>query len=243
MSNHLLEQFRIKNVININFGGYDISITNSVVFMMVAVSFITLFIMVFLRTENGIIPKRFAMSVELLYQVVCDMMGRSLSVSEKKFFPLIFTLFIFILTCNLLGIIPYSFTVTSQVSFTFTIAIVLFTIINFVGFYLHGRRFLSLFVPHGVSLWIAPLMIIIELFAYLLRPISLSLRLAINMIAGHILLKVLAGVVISSVVYLKILPASFIVLAIAFEFGIAMLQAYIFSLLSCIYIEEVVSLR
>jgi F-type H+-transporting ATPase subunit a len=139
--------------------------------------------------------------------------------------------------------IPYSFTVTSHIIVTFALAILIFTIVTFIGFWNHGLGFLSLFLPKGTPLWLAPLIILIELFAYLARPCSLSLRLAANMFAGHVLLKVLVGFVVAMSVLLKPLPIPLILVLIGFEIFVAILQAYIFTILSCVYLNDAVNLH
>ena len=139
--------------------------------------------------------------------------------------------------------IPYAFTATSHISVTFVLAILVFLTVTIVGFVKHGLHFFSLFLPHGTPMWLAPLLIVIELVAYLARPISLSLRLAANMVAGHVLLKVLAGFMVVMAVYLKPVPAPFIVVLVGFEIFIALLQAYIFTILSCVYLNDAVNLH
>jgi len=139
--------------------------------------------------------------------------------------------------------LPYSFTVTSHISITFILAVMVFLTVTIVGFVKHGLHFFSLFLPKGTPWWLAPLMIIIEIFTYLARPISLSLRLAANMVAGHVLLKVMAGFVISLAIFLKFLPIPLMVILIGFEIFVAVLQAYIFSILSCVYLNDAINLH
>lgn len=237
-----LEQFKITEIVNIHAFGYNISITNSVLFMLLALAFIWLFYSIAFKNKN-LIPSRVQLSGELLYGMISGMLEQNVGPKGQKFIPLIFTLFIFILTCNLLGMIPYGYTVTSHISITFAMAITIFLFITFLGIYLHGLHFFSLFLPKGTPWWLAPLMVVIELFAYLARPVSLSLRLAANMVAGHVLLKVLAGFVVSMAIYIKILPIPFIVVLIGFEIFVAVLQAYIFTILSCVYLNDAVNLH
>jgi F-type H+-transporting ATPase subunit a len=175
--------------------------------------------------------------------MITGMLDQSVGAKGRKFVPLIFTLFMFILTCNLFGMIPYGFTVTSHISITFALAMMVFLLVTLVGIYLHGFHFFSLFLPAGTPWWLAPLMVVIELFAYLARPVSLSLRLAANMVAGHVLLKVIAGFVVSMAIYLKILPIPFLVILIGFELFVAVLQAYIFTILSCVYLSDALNLH
>lgn len=242
MSNSPLDQFKIKEIINIELFGYDISLTNSSLFMVFAGICILLYF-AFAFKEKKLIPTRLQISGELVYVMISNMLEQNVGTKGRRFVPLIFTLFLFILTCNLLGMVPYGFTVTSHISITFAIAMMIFLLVTLLGLYLHGLHFFSLFLPAGTPWWLAPLMVVIELFAYLARPVSLSLRLAANMVAGHILLKVMAGFVVSMAIYLKILPIPFIVVLIGFEIFVAVLQAYIFTILSCVYLNDAINLH
>lgn len=242
MSRSPLEQFTVKRIVDIDLFGYDISITNSTIFMVLASSFIVLYFL-FAFSGRRLIPSRLQLSGEMIYEMISGMLNQNVGESGHKFIPLIFTLFMFILTCNLFGMVPYGFTVTSHISITFAIAMMVFLLVTLLGLFLHGMRFFSLFLPEGTPWWLAPLMIIIELFAYLARPVSLSLRLAANMVAGHVLLKVVAGFVLSMSIYLKLLPIPFIVILVGFEIFVAVLQAYIFTILSCVYLNDAINLH
>ena len=242
MAHSPLAQFEIKRLIDINLFGYDISLTNSACFMFVAATIILLYFSIALKPKS-LIPSRLQMSAELVYNLVSDMLDQNVGPKGRKFVPVIFSLFLFILICNLLGMLPYSFTVTSHISVTFALAILVFFLVTIVGFIKHGFSFLSLFLPKGTPWWLAPLMIVIELFTYLARPVSLSLRLAANMVAGHVLLKVMAGFVVTLAIYLKILPISLMVILIGFEIFVAILQAYIFTILACVYLNDAVNLH
>ena len=242
MAHSPLDQFRVKEIVNLQIFGYDTSITNSSLFMLLVGVFIVFYFMLAFRGK-GLVPSRFQLSGELVYGMITGMLDQNVGAKGKKFVPLIFTLFMFILTCNLFGMIPYGFTVTSHISITFALAMMVFLLVTLFGIYLHGFHFFSLFLPAGTPWWLAPLMVVIELFAYLARPVSLSLRLAANMVAGHVLLKVMAGFVVSMVIYLKILPIPFIVVLIGFELFVAALQAYIFTILSCVYLNDALNLH
>lgn len=243
MSGHNpLDQFKIKTIYPLESFGIDISFTNSAMFMIVAVTFISFYFIVSLAGAK-IIPTKIQLTGELVYSMIVDLLEKNAGPEAKKYTPLIFTIFLFLLTCNLLGMLPYGFTVTSHLSVTLAIAMVVFIFVTVLGFYKHGLHFFSLFLPSGTPWWLAPLMVVIELFAYLARPISLSLRLAANMMAGHLLLKIIAGFVVSSVIYLKIIPIPFIVILIGFEIFVAILQAYIFSILSCVYLNDALNLH
>ena len=180
--------------------------------------------------------------IELIFEFVGNTLHEAAGKASKPFFPFIFTLFTFILTLNLLGMMPYGFTVTSHVSVTFAIATMIFLAVTITGFAKHGLKFLSLFLPHGTPMYIAPLMILIELFSFLSRPVSLSIRLAGNMIAGHVLLKVLAGFVVMMGVY-GIVPIPFMVVMVGFELFVAILQAYLFTILACVYLNDAINLH
>lgn len=242
MAHSPLEQFKIKEIVDIELFGYNTSITNSSLFMILAGLFVVLYFTIAFKGSR-LVPTRLQLSGEIIYGMISNMLEQNVGVGGRRFVPLIFALFMFILTCNLLGMIPYGFTVTSHISVTFALAMMIFLLVTLLGLYLHGLRFFSLFLPSGTPWWLAPLMVVIELFAYLARPVSLSLRLAANMVAGHVLLKVMAGFVISMAIYLKFLPIPFIVVLIGFEIFVAVLQAYIFTILSCVYLNDAINLH
>lgn len=242
MAHSPLDQFKIKELINLEMFGYDVSLTNSGMFMVIAAVFLTAYF-TFALGGKKLVPTRLQLSAELLYKLITGMLDQNVGEKGKPFVPLIFTIFMFILACNLLGMIPYSFTVTSHIAVTFALAMLVFLLVTILGFVLHGFHFFSLFLPAGTPWWLAPLMILIEVFAYMARPVSLSLRLAANMVAGHVLLKVMAGFVVSLAIYLKFLPIPFIVILVGFEIFVAILQAYIFTILSCVYLNDAINLH
>lgn len=242
MSHNPLEQFTIKELAKFSIYDYNLSFTNSSLFMLIALASVTLYFMAALYRKK-LIPGKLQMSAELLYNLNADMAFKNIGPKGKQYVPLVFTLFLFILSCNLLGMVPYSFTVTSHISITFALAMFIFLLVTIIGFMRHGLHFLSLFLPSGTPLWLAPLMIVIELFAYLARPVSLSLRLAANMVAGHVLLKVIAGFIVSMSIYLKFIPIPFVVILIGFEIFVAILQAYIFAILTCVYLNDAINLH
>lgn len=242
MTHSPLAQFEIKRLVDLSLFGYDVSLTNSGCFMLITAALSLLYFSFALRSKL-LIPNRLQISAELIYGLVTDMLDQNVGPKGRKFVPVIFSLFLFILICNLLGMLPYSFTVTSHISITFALAILVFFIVTIVGFIKHGFHFFSLFLPKGTPWWLAPLMIIIELFTYLARPVSLSLRLAANMVAGHVLLKVMAGFVVTLAIYFKILPIPLMVILVGFEIFVAILQAYIFTILSCVYLNDAVNLH
>jgi F-type H+-transporting ATPase subunit a len=178
------------------------------------------------------------MIAESVYQFINNLIEGSIGHEGKKFFPLIFSLFTFILLCNCLGMTPYSFTSTSQVAVTLSLAIMCFFIITIYAIIRNGfNGFIHMFLPSGVPIWMAPIIFVIELFSFLIRPITLSVRLFANMVAGHVLLKVIAGFIIS-LGALGALPFLFSIVMTGFELFVAVLQAYIFSVLVCAYLSE-----
>ncbi len=243
MRNNPLDQFEIHKIFPISFFGHDISFTNSSLAMIVAVLSVVLFLSFALKSASIYSPTRKQIFAEKIYNIASDLVGINIGEQGKEFIPLILSIFLFLLACNILGLLPYSFTATSHIAITFTLAMIVFFSVTIVGFIKHGTKFLSLFLPHGIPLWLAPLMIIIELFAFLARPVTLSLRLVANMIAGHVLLKVLAGFMVSLMFLLKPLPLPLIVILCGFELCVALLQAYIFALLSCVYLNDAVNLH
>ena len=237
-----LAQFEIKKIFDITILGYDVSFTNSSMLMVAALIISCSFFYFALRGES-VIPTRLQMLAETLFSVIDDMIKQNIGENGKRYMSFILSIFMFILICNLFGMIPYSFTVTSHISVTFILAMIVFLLVTIVGFVKHGLHFFSLFLPKGTPAWLAPLLFVIEFVAYLARPISLSLRLAANMVAGHVLLKVLAGFMVTMAFYLKPLPEPFIVILIGFEIFVAMLQAYIFTILSCVYLNDAINLH
>lgn len=237
-----LAQFEVKSIIPISIGGYDLSFTNSSLFMLCSIVIICGFFTIAVRRPS-LVPSRLQSGAEIIFDMINSMIKQNVGEGGKPFLPLIFTTFMFILLCNLLGMMPYSFTATSHIVVTFALAMMIFLLVTIVGFLKHGVHFLSLFMPKGTPIFLAPLIIVIELFAFLARPISLSLRLAANMIAGHVLLKVMAGFVITLMVVMKPLPIPLMIILIGFEIFVAILQAYIFTILSCVYLNDAVNLH
>lgn len=234
-----LAQFEVKSLFELpQIAGYDVSFTNASMFMMIAVG--VAFVMLFAGLRNPqLIPNRLQVLSEMLYDFVANIIRDNAGSDGKRYFPIIFSLFLFILLTNLLGMIPYSFTVTSHIIVTFALAMLVFVGVTLIGFYRHGLHFLGFFLPKGTPWWMAPMMYMIELFAYLARPISLSVRLAANMTAGHTMLKVMAGFVIMLGVMGGFAPFALLVVLIGFEIFVAILQAYIFTVLTCVYLNDV----
>ncbi len=241
-----LEQFEIVPLEPLHIGGLDLSFTNSALWMVIAVAVIALVFGGGMR-RRAIVPGRWQAAIELTYRFVANMLQDNVGSQGAHYFPFIFTLFLFILFGNLLGMIPYSFTYTSHIAVTFTMAAVVFVGVTVIGLWRHGVRFLSLFVPSGVPVALIPLMVPIEIISYFVRPVSLSLRLFANMMAGHTMLKVFGGFVgllLSGGLGL-LAPASvaLIIALTGFELLVAVIQAYVFAVLSCLYLSDALELQ
>ncbi|KAF8818586.1 F0F1 ATP synthase subunit A [Rickettsia endosymbiont of Cardiosporidium cionae] len=234
-----LDQFKIVKIFAIDLLGFDISITNSSLSMTLICTMIVLYYY-FAFKNIKLIPSRVQASAELIIDAINSMIEQNTSTKGEKFFPLIFTLFIFVLGCNLFGMLPYSFTVTSHISITFMMSTIFFVIITIYSIITNKLNFIFIFVPKNIPRWMIPIMVIIELFSFLSKPIILCLRLTINMIAGHIILKILALSVVAVSLYLKPLPIFLTSILIGFEIFISILQAYIFSILSCVYLGHII---
>ena len=232
-----LAQFEIQPLLPLKIGGIDVSYTNSALLMTLALVIATLFITLGMR-HRAMVPGRWQSMTELAYEFVANLLRDTVGHEGRRYFPFVFTLFMFVLFGNFLGLIPYSFTYTSHIAVTFTMAILIFIGVTILGFVKHGLHFLAFFVPPGVSIVLWPLMIPIEIISYLSRPISLSVRLFANLTAGHTMLKVFAGFVISLGIVGGFLPLAFVVALSGLEFLIAFLQAYVFTILTCFYIKD-----
>ena len=210
-------------------------------FMILSILVVSIFLILSIKNKK-IIPNRFQTMSELLYEFIANMINDNIGHKGKKFFPFIFTLFTFILFGNLLGMLPYSFTFTSHIIVTFALAMFIFLFITLIGIFMHGFKFFGLFVPKGAPMLMLPLMIPIEIISYLSRPISLSVRLFANMMAGHTMLKIFAGFIFSLGIF-GIAPLIIDVALTALEVLIAILQAYVFTILTCIYLNEAINLH
>ena len=210
-------------------------------FMILSILVVSIFLILSIKNKK-IIPNRFQTMSELLYEFIANMINDNIGHKGKKFFPFIFTLFTFILFGNLLGMLPYSFTFTSHIIVTFALAMFIFLFITLIGIFMHGFKFFGLFVPKGAPMLMLPLMIPIEIISYLSRPISLSVRLFANMMAGHTMLKIFAGFVFSLGIF-GVAPLIVSVALTALEVLIAILQAYVFTILTCIYLNESINLH
>jgi len=243
VANGPIHQFQINKIVPIEIGGLDFSFTNSSLFMVVSVLLAGGFLY-FATSARSLIPGRAQSVAEMSYEFIANILREGAGSAGMKFFPLVFTLFMFVLTANLLGMFPYFYTVTSQIIVTFALSMLVILIVVFYGFFKHGFGFLKLFLPQGVPAVLLPLVISIEVISFLARPISLSVRLFANMLAGHITLKVFAGFVASLGalgalgIGGAILPLIMTVALTALEFLVAFLQAYVFAVLTCMYLND-----
>lgn len=231
-----LHQFEIQRLIPLEVGGIDISFTNSALWMVIIVALATVFFLT-ATARAALVPGRLQSVAELSYEFVAGLLRDNAGKEGMKYFPFIFTIFIFVLLANMLGMVPYSFTVTSHLAVTATMSMIIILGITVLGLVKHGFGFFHVFLPSGVPLWLAPLLIVIEVISYLTRPVSLAVRLFANMMAGHTTLKVFAGFVVALGVA-GVVPLLFVVALTALEVLIAFLQAYIFTILTCIYLHD-----
>jgi F-type H+-transporting ATPase subunit a len=237
-----IHQFDIHRIVPINIGGWDVSFTNSSAFMVLAV-LLTVGFFMFAMRSRALVPTRVQSVAEISYEFVAGMLRDSIGPEGMKYFPFVFALFIFIFACNMLGMIPGAFTVTSHIVVTAALAAIVFLTVLVVGFAKNGLHFLKLFVPSGVPIYILPLVTAIEIISFLSRPVSHSVRLFANMLAGHITLKVFGGFVVmlmgaGSFAALAPLPLLAAVALTALEFLVAFLQAYVFTMLTCMYLND-----
>jgi F-type H+-transporting ATPase subunit a len=240
-----LEQFEIHRIVPISIGGLDISFTNSALWMAIAVVLVYALVMLGSR-HASMVPGRLQSLAELSYEFIGNMVGSTVGKEGRRYFPFIFTLFMFILFGNVLGMVPGSFTYTSHIIVTFSMAIFVVTAVTIIGIIRHGWHFFSFFAPSGCPIYVMPLLVPIEVLSYLIRPISLSVRLFVNMMAGHIMLKTFAGFIIGlSAFYLvpAIAPLALTVGLSGLELAIAFLQAYVFTVLTCIYLHDCIHLH
>lgn len=234
-----MHQFELENIVNINFFGYNFSLTNGSIALLLTVV-IALFFGIYLFKSRKLVPSKSQSALELFLLTIRNIVNSSLEESGKKYIPFVFSIFLFILLLNLLGLIPGSFAQTSHISITFAIAIMVFFLCILITLVKKGFGFFKIFLPSGTPWWLAPLLFVLELFSYLVRPVSLSVRLAANMIAGHVMLDVIAFFVIMMGIF-GVLPFTFLSILMAFELFVAFLQAYIFSVFACVYINEACS--
>lgn len=237
-----LHQFEITTIAPIKLGGIDASFTNAGLFMVLTVITVSLFLGLSMRRKS-LVPGRWQSMAELSYEFVASMVRDNVGNEGRKYFPFVFSLFMFILFGNLIGLIPYSFTFTSHIIVTFSMAIVVFLGVTIIGIVRHKLHFFSLFLPTGVPMVMAPVLIPIEILSYLSRPVSLSIRLFANMMAGHTMMKVFAGFIIPLGIIGGWAPLAVDVALTGFEFLVAFLQAYVFTILTCLYLNDAIHLH
>ena len=244
-----MHQFEIVELVEFKLFDLNLSFTNSSLFMVFSVALIIL-LTLFTFNGRGTVPTRLQSIAELSYEFVGKMVRDNVGDEGQRYFPFIFCLFMFVLFCNMLGMIPYTFTVTSHIIVTFALAIVIFFGVTAIGFVMHGISFLKFFVPSGVPKALLPLLVVIEVISYLTRPVSLSVRLFANMMAGHTMLKVfgffVAGMFFSGNLFiapLGVAPLLFITAFTGLEILVAFLQAYVFAILTCIYLNDAIHMH
>jgi len=244
-----LHQFQINPLVQLVVAGYDLSFSNSALFMIVAAGLVYLLLTQGMKAR-ALVPGRLQSLAEMFYEFVANMVRENAGADAKPYFPFVFTLFMFILFGNMLGMIPYTFTFTSHIIVTFALALTVFVFVTVLALMKHGLHFFSFFMPHGAPIALAPILIPIEVISYVMRPVSLSIRLFANMMAGHTMLKVFAGFTVlmisalGSVGFLAgLVPIAINIALTGFEFLVAFLQAYVFSILTCLYIRDALELH
>jgi F-type H+-transporting ATPase subunit a len=239
-----IEQFELTRIAPFQINGVDVSFTNASLFMLLAALGVVA-LMIFATSRRAVVPGRGQAIAEVLYEFVANTVRQTAGNEGMRFFPFVFTLFTFVLISNLIGLVPYTFSVTSQIVVTFAFALLVITIVIVYGFYRNGFGFLKLFVPHGVPLPVLVVLVPIEIISFLSRPISLSVRLFANILAGHITLAVFGGFVLMLIgagawAALAPIPLLAIVALYALELLVACLQAFVFSVLTCVYLNDAI---
>lgn len=238
-----IEQFEILRIVPIEIGGIDLSFTNSSAYMVATVALAGGFLLL-ATSSRGLVPGRLQSSAEMIYEFVSKTLRENTGTEGMRFFPLVFSLFMFILFANLLGMFPYAFTVTSHIVVTFALAMLVFLTVTLYGLWRNGLGFFGLFLPSGVPMVLAPIIVPIEVVSYISRPVSHSVRLFAVMLAGHITLKVFAGFVVSLAgfgalgIAGAVLPLVMTVALTGLELLMSVIQAYIFTMLTCMYLND-----
>jgi F-type H+-transporting ATPase subunit a len=237
-----LAQFAIEPIARIQIGGLDASFTNSSAWMVVVVAAITVFMLLGTR-KQAIVPGRWQSLCEGMYDFVSNLLKENVGNEGRQYFPFVFSLFMFILFANLFGLLPGAFTVTSHIVITGAMALFVFFGVTIIGIIRHGFHFFTYFAPKGAPLWLMPLMVPIEVMSYFIRPLSLSVRLFANMVAGHVMLAVVGGFVFALGIWAGWIPLAFVTVLFGLELLIACLQAYVFTILTCIYLNDAIHLH
>jgi len=236
-----LHQFTIERIVPLHVGRLDVSFTNSSLFMIATVVLVSALVVLGTR-RAALVPGRWQSLAELSYEFIVDMIDSNVGREARPYLPFIFTLFMFILVANLIGMIPFSFTVTSHIIVTFALAAVVFVGVTIIGIARHGLHFFSLFVPHGVPKVLLLLLVPIELLSYFIRPFTLSIRLFANMLAGHTMLAIFGGFA-ATIGLLAVVPIAVNTALIGLELLVAVLQAYVFAILTCLYLNDSIHLH
>jgi F-type H+-transporting ATPase subunit a len=236
-----LDQFEIHRLVELEAFGVDVSFTNSSLWMVLNVAAITLFLTLSMR-DQAIVPRRWQSMAELAYTLIADTVKDSIGQEGRRYFPFIFSLFMFVLFANYMGLLPRAFTPTSHIVITFFMSGLIFIGVTLLAIFKHGFKFFGFFFPPGVPLYLAPLIIPIEIISYLTRPVSHAVRLAANMLAGHVMLEVLAGFVVALGIF-GFAPFALVIGIFALEIIVAALQAYVFAILTAIYLSDAIHLH
>jgi F-type H+-transporting ATPase subunit a len=238
-----IEQFSVTKLVSIQIAGHDFSFTNSALYMVIAVAIVCALMLIGARGDAGV-PGRLQALAEMAYEFIAGMVRSAAGEHGMVFFPMVFSIFMFILLCNLIGLVPYTFSVTSHVIVTASLALLVFFTVVVVGFAKHGLHFFKLFVPSGVPIYILPVVVAIEVFSFFVRPLSHSVRLFANMLAGHITLNVFGAFVVmllgagALTKAVAVLPFAMTIGLEALELLVAFLQAYVFAMLTCMYLND-----
>lgn len=243
-----LEQFSVIPLIPMSLGFIDLSLTNSAVYCLLTVGCLRLIWFTVLQDGGLVVPSRYQVASEMLHEFAFGLAKEQLGKNAQKYFPIVLTTFLYILTSNLIGLIPFSFATTAQLVLAFSMSFSLFIGVTLIGVQKHGLHFLSFFLPSGAPIWLAPLLVMIELISYIFRPISLGVRLFANITAGHSLLAIIAGFGWSMLnggfmALAAVIPVTVIVLVFGLELAVAFLQAYVFGVLLCIYLKDAIELH
>ena len=236
-----VEQFKLKPLLPFEVGGLDLSYTTSALWMTITVIGVTAFLTLSMR-GGRLVPGRWQSMAEMSYEFIAGMVRENIGNEGRQYFPFVLTLFLFILFGNLMGMIPYAYTFTSQIIVTFAMAFTIFIGVTILGLVKHGLRFFTLFFPSGTPIALAPVLIPIEVISYFVRPVSLSVRLFANMMAGHTMMKVFGGFVVALGIF-GVAPMILIVALTGFEIMVAVLQAYVFAMLTCMYLNDAIHLH
>jgi len=236
-----LHQFVVERLVPIQIDGIDLSFTNSALFMAIAVVVTTAFLTLSMSGAR-LVPSRWQSAAELSYEFIANMVRDNVGSAGRPYFPFIFSLFMFVLFGNLIGMVPYTFTYTSHIAVTFALAAFIFIGVTLIALARHGWHFFTFFAPRGMPLALQVLLVPIEIISYLIRPMTLSIRLFANMMAGHTMLVIFAGFVVAMGIF-GVLPLALNVFFILLELLVAVLQAYVFTILTCIYLHDAIHLH